>query len=539
MDGQIVIGTKIDTKSFESQIDALEDKLDTLTKEYSVAMKDADFPEEEILKYRKEIEQTTNKLIKLKKQQDDLGKTGLQNVGKSMSSIISKVTKWGLAVFGVRSAYMFVRQAVSTLAEYDDGMANKLEYIRWALATAIKPLVEWLINAVFELLGVLGGVIKAISGVNIFANSSAKAFAKLKKNAKDTQKSTSAIKKDLYGWDEVTRIEESSGLLGGTSGGKNILDVPNIDDIAEEKAKTIKETFEEAKTAAGILPTFIALKVIEAVDNMKKAFAGVNNSIIQPYIVKPFKEAINQIKELLKPITNFFDEYFVSPIKGMFNNLRQVLTPIINGIIDDVNHLLEPLGLKIPRIEGKIKKGTVATEKTIKGATQRSGQDIEENLTDNLKDTIYYAEELGSQKYNIDIKAPELNPIEKTINKLKEGLKTLTKKTWKINSTLAISGATKGAVSGATQINAVNVQMAKGGILNNPGRGVPVGGAIAGERGKEFYMPLQDEQMLNMVGEAIGRYVTINLTNTIKMNARQIAKETKRVSAENDFATNS
>lgn len=537
MDGQIVIGTKIDTKSFESQIDALEDKLDTLTKEYSVAMKDADFPEEEILKYRKEIEQTTNKLIKLKKQQDDLGKTGLQNVGKSMSSIISKVTKWGLAVFGVRSAYMFVRQAMSTLSQYDDQMATDLEYISWVIANTLKPVIEWIIEAVYKVLGAFGALIKAISGVNIFANSSAKAFEKIKKNAKATSKATKEIKKDLYGWDEATRIEESSGLAGGIGSTKTpSIDIEKeTDDMFEKAKKTAKET-----GALATVPfVYIYLKIKDAWDKSINLLKGTYNDILKPYIITPIKNTINKTKELLKPITNFFNEYFVSPIKGMFNNLRQALAPIINGIIDDVNHLLEPLGLKIPRIEDKIKKGTVATEKTIKGATQRSGQDIEENLTDNLKDTIYYAEELGSQKYNIDIKAPELNPIEKTINKLKEGLKTLTKKTWKINSTLAISGATKGAVSGATQINAVNIQMAKGGILNNPGRGVPVGGAIAGERGKEFYMPLQDEQMLSMVGEAIGRYVTINLTNTIKMNARQIAKETKRVSAENDFATNS
>ena len=549
MDGQIVIGTKIDTKSFESQIDALEDKLDTLTKEYSVAMKDADFPEEEILKYRKEIEQTTNKIVDLRKKQNELNQKNIfGNMSNSLGKVISKVTKWGLAVFGVRSAYMFVRQAMSTLSEYDDGMAYKLEYIRWLIATAIKPVIEWIINAVFKLIGIIGGAIKAISGVNIFANSSAKAFEKMKKNAKATQKSTSAIKKDLYGWDEATRIGESGGLAGA-GGGALKIDFPDIEDFS----KTVDEWAEKVKRWFLGGDTFK-----EGVENTFKIwedqFKQFDKKILEPYVktplknffypidkyvVPPIKKTISEVKELLKPITNFFDEYFVSPIKGMFNNLELALRPIINRIIDDINYVLEPLGLKIPRIEDKIKKGTVATEKTIKGATQRSGQDIEENLTDNLKDTIYYAEELGSQEYKVDIKAPTLNPIEKTINKLKEGLKSLTGKTWKMNASLAISGATKGAVSGATQINAVNVHLAKGGIINNPGRGVPVGGAIAGERGKEGVIPLTDSQQMEMIGEAIGRYVTINLTNTIKMNARQIAKETKRVSAENDFATNS
>ena len=532
MDGQIVIGTKIDTKSFESQIDALEDKLDTLTKEYSVAMKDADFPEEEILKYRKEIEQTTNKLIKLKKQQDDLGKTGLQNVGKSMSSIIGKVTKWGLAVFGVRSAYMFVRQAMSTLSEYDDGMAYKLEYIRWLIATAIKPVIEWIINAVFKLIGIIGGAIKAISGVNIFANSSAKAFEKMKKNAKATQKSTSAIKKDLYGWDEATRIGESGGLAGA-GGGALKIDFPDIEDFS----KTVDKWAEKVKRWFFGGDTFK-----EGVENTFKIwedqFKQFDKKILEPYVktplrnffypidkyvVPPIKKTISEVKELLKPINNFFDEYFVSPIKGMFNNLELALRPIINKIIDDINYVLEPLGLKIPRIEDKIKKGTVATEKTVTGAIK------------NIKTS---ADNLTNKDYKLDIKSATLSNITKGLTNTTNSLKTLTSKTWNIKTSWQAQ-ATSGGLQGLKNLTINLPKMAKGGILNNPGRGVPVGGAIAGERGKEFYMPLQDEQMLNMVGEAIGRYVTINLTNTIKMNARQIAKETKRVSAENDFATNS
>lgn len=521
MDGQIVIGTKIDTKSFESQIDALEDKLDTLTKEYSVAMKDADFPEEEILKYRKEIEQTTNKLIKLKKQQDDLGKTGLQNIGKSMSSIISKVTKWGLAVFGVRSAYMFVRQAMSTLSQYDDQMATDLEYISWVIANTLKPVIEWIIEATYKVLGAFGALIKAISGVNIFANSSAKAFEKIKKNAKATSKATKEIKKDLYGWDEATRIEESSGLAGGIGSTKTpSIDIEKETDDMFEKAK---KNAKEINALATVPFVYIYLKIKDAWDKSIDLLKGTYNDILKPYIITPIKNTINKTKELLKPITNFFDEHFVSPIKGMFSNLRQALAPIINGIIDDVNHLLEPLGLKIPRIEDKIKKGTIATEKTVTGAIK------------NIKTS---ADNLTNKDYKLDIKSATLSNITKGLTNTTNSLKTLTSKTWNIKTSWQAQ-ATSGALQGLKNLTINLPKMAKGGILNNPGRGVPVGGAIAGEKGREFYMPLQDEQMLNMVGEAIGRYVTINLTNTIKMNARQIAKETKRVSAENDFATNS
>lgn len=98
-----------------------------------------------------------------------------------------------------------------------------------------------------------------------------------------------------------------------------------------------------------------------------------------------------------------------------------------------------------------------------------------------------------------------------------------------------------GKLFGGTSLKIPNVKLprlAKGGILNNPGRGVPVGGAIAGEAGREFYMPLQDEQMLNLVGQAIGKYVSLNATIPVYVGNRQIAREIRRIDAESDFAFN-
>ena len=500
-------------------------------------------PDEDVFQLAKALEEANNKLVRLNKLKIKASKNTFNDISKSLTNIVGKVGKWGLALFGIRGAYSLITHSMSILKQYDDQMASDLEYMSWVIANTLKPVIEWIIEAVYSILGAIGAIIKGITGTNIFANSSAKAFEKIKKNAKDASKSTKEIKKDLYGWDEATRIEESSGLAGM---GKTKSPNKDLSKETDDMFKKAKKNAKEINALATVPFVYIYLKIKDAWDKSIDLFKDTYKDILKPYIITPIKNTINEIKELLKPITNFFDEYFVSPIKGMFSNLRQILTPIINGIIDDVNHLLEPLGLKIPRIENKIKISTKSSGKAIEGAligtdkkAKETGNNIEENITDNIKDIIYRADELGSKEFNIDIKAPTLNPIEQTINKLKEGLKTLTGKTWKMNASLAISGATKGAVSGATQINTVNVKMAKGGILNRPGRGVPVGGALAGEKGREFYMPLQDEQMLGMVGEAIGRYVTINLTNIIKMNARQLAKEMKTVSAENDFATNS
>ena len=81
-------------------------------------------------------------------------------------------------------------------------------------------------------------------------------------------------------------------------------------------------------------------------------------------------------------------------------------------------------------------------------------------------------------------------------------------------------------------------RLAVGGIVNMPGRGVPIGGAIAGESGREGVIPLTDSQAMETLGATIGKYININLTNITKLDNRQIAKEQKKINAQNDFAFN-
>ncbi len=81
-------------------------------------------------------------------------------------------------------------------------------------------------------------------------------------------------------------------------------------------------------------------------------------------------------------------------------------------------------------------------------------------------------------------------------------------------------------------------RLAKGGIINLPGRGIPIGGAIGGERGPEGVIPLTDSQQMALLGEAIGRYITVNNNITTTLNGRVISRELQKINNESDFAFN-
>jgi len=91
-----------------------------------------------------EIGYTTQELSKAKNHLNF--KSSLENIGNTVQKITKKVIRWGLAIFGVRSAYSFVRQAMSTLSQYDNQLATDIQYIRYALAKTVEPLVKKLSN---------------------------------------------------------------------------------------------------------------------------------------------------------------------------------------------------------------------------------------------------------------------------------------------------------------------------------------------------------------------------------------------------------
>lgn len=51
-------------------------------------------------------------------------------------------------------------------------------------------------------------------------------------------------------------------------------------------------------------------------------------------------------------------------------------------------------------------------------------------------------------------------------------------------------------------------------------------------------IPLTDSQAMETLGQAIGKYITLNLTNVNQMNGRVLSREIKKVMANDEFALN-
>lgn len=220
MDGWITIGTELETKEFDKQIDYIKkeiQELEALVESANIGQIKLDA--DEIAKYEAKIEKLKNKLRQLNKEREKTKKdTTFEGMGQSLGKAVKQAGKLALAIFGIRSAYMLLRRASSELASYNEQYATDLEYIRYALTQAIAPVLIYIVSLASQLLAYINAIVNSLFGINLFGDASAESFMKMKESAGGVASSVKEIKKQLAGFDELNVLTEDTSGGGGGGG---------------------------------------------------------------------------------------------------------------------------------------------------------------------------------------------------------------------------------------------------------------------------------------------------------------------------------
>ena len=456
--------------------------------------KNIDKQEQKVAKINAKYEKQKTQLAEIKQQQQDMQTNQLSNIGKSLSGVVKKVTRWGLAIFGIRSAYLAVRSAMNTLTQDDEQLKADIDYIKNSLAYVLEPVVRKVVELAKQLVFYLGYLIKAWTGHNIFASAN--------KNLKKSVGSAKELKKQLAGFDEMNVISDTSS--GGASGGAipsfnfEDMEVPDWLVKIKEIGLWIIDNWEDV---VGIL---LLTKLF--IDILTGNWLGVIIDLVLLLIDLFFKvkDAIKVIadnwKESWQLVADFMMNKVIKPIGDWFSNLWQ---KIKDGVASAVQWIKDKFN--------SIKDFFKSIISTIVGFFKTIGTKVGDAIGGAFKAVI-----------NGVLKAIEniLNFPIRQINKLLDV----------INDVPGIN---------IKKLSTFNLpRLAKGGIINMPGRGVPVGSAIGGERGQEGVIPLTDSQQMMLLGEAIGKFVNINANIPVYVGNRLLLREMKRIEAEDNFAYN-
>ena len=558
MDGYVVIGTKIDTKSFDAEIRYVKSQLEEI--EHKLKQADIGFDVGDTMKLEAQYSRLSKQLDKLNQKQADLNKTDLSNVqksidniGKSTSNAIKNVARWALGIFAIESAYGFVRQAMSTVSQYNEQIATDVEYIRYALGSMLQPIIEGLIQLVFRLLTYINYIAQAWFGVNLFANASAKSFEKNNKSLGNSVKSAKELNKQIASFDEMNVLNDTSSNSGGGAG-SGAISLPSMDLsqwqgevpswvqwIAENKDLVIAGLL---GIAGGLVAINLGLKPIQALgigvalagiilaiqnlikflqdptfENFTNIIIGIGAAIIGvgiiissipiivagviTLIVATIVQNYDYIMGLFNKLINWFETDFIGALRYLFGPIGDIIAAPFIFAVNVMKGAFEGLF-------GGIKKIITGIIQIFKGDFKNGIM----NVFGGLKDILI---------------AP-FNALVSGINSLIRGVNRIR---FDVPDWVPGFGGKKFGFN-IPQIP----RLAVGGIVNMPGRGVPIGGAIAGESGREGVIPLTDSQAMETLGATIGKYININLTNITKLDNRQIAKEQKKINAQNDFAFN-
>ena len=544
MNGKVVIGCDLDTKDFDAEIKYVESQLEEI--EYKLKQADMGFEVGDTQKLEAQYSRLVKQLDRLQKKQADLNKTDLsgvqksiENVGKSTSKVITKMGKWALGIFAIESAYGFVRQAMASVSEYNEQISSDVEYIRFAMASMLQPVIEGLINLAYKLLTYVNYIAKAWFGVDLFANASANA---MNKSAKSAEK----MKKSLAGFDEMNVLNDngSTGAMGAVAPSFDLaspedVQIPSwIQWIADNKDIVIAGLM---GISGALIAVHLRLKLIQEL-GIGIILAGIVTLIqgIVDFIKDPswtnFLTILQGIALVVSGIAVLLGGWIValaslgvaivSYVIKNWDKVKEILSEVGSWVYDNI---IKPVGDFFVGLWDGIVNGVKTAVQWVKGAFS-SVVSFFSNLIQKI---------LGLFK-NIGIKTANVigGAFKTVINGVLKAIENILNFPIKsINKLIDVINAVPG-INIATLPTFKLPRLAKGGIINQPGRGIPVGSAIGGERGQEGVIPLTDSQQMQLLGEAIGRYINLNATIPIYMGNRQIAREIKKINAQNDFAFN-
>lgn len=632
MDGWITLGAELDTKSFDAQIEDVESKLATLEQRWEETnnMPAFEGKNEDLQNLSLQIEKLSNKLIILKKKQQDVNNQGLENLGNNvskigdgMSSILKKVAKWGLALFSVRTAYSLIRNAITTISESNDQMKANIDYMRFALAMSLKPIVEWLVNAVYKLMTYINYISNAWFGYNLFKDAGIEDF---EKSLEKSNKTAKDLKKTLMGFDEANVIQDTSSASGGGTTALPSFDLSKVEQIdVPDWVKWIadnKDTIIQLAEIVGI--AFGIGKVTSILSNIAKLFgmagptAGIGGKglmglfsslsalavissivvtiTIAKYVWDDLHRAYDELVELNKQANEYHDKWEknLDPVKDVgteVNTINVNLTDAEKTMQNSRKEWSWLLGInkQMSEISEQNADHNGTTLNKIKEMYWYEGRTLQEkqDLLSTLKRQWEYNLEIGAQmtaqhkdatqlkKINLEtfqeIKRMELD-IEKTreegrkknqqawdnlktkaldtLQKIKDfkigdkevGIKvTIGDALKKLGDVIANLGVVQTLKDGLNNVktNVINPikstfnsiknvlkPMATGGIVNLPNKGVPLGGALVGEAGREGVIPLTDPNTMATLGQEIGKWVNISLQNNMVVDGRVLATAT-------------
>lgn len=299
--------------------------------------------------FKQKIEQAKTSAGKLGTAFKQMPKTGrnitssLRGMGGSLKAGLGQIFKIAGALFGLQTIYSTLRSAASMWLSSQNSQAKQLsaniDYMKYALGSTLAPVIQYIVNLIYQALKGAQSLIYALTGVNIFANASAKAYSSMAKSAK---KASDALHPGDI--DEVHNIQESnSGGSGGTGDVMPNIDLGSVDGKLmswAEKIKTVlAKLFEPMQNAWNNHGQTLMDSIRKSANKIKELFNDVGRSFSEVWLNGTGERTCSTILQIITIISDIIG-IMAEKWKNAWKNNNNG-TQTIQNLADTFNNVLD------------------------------------------------------------------------------------------------------------------------------------------------------------------------------------------------------
>lgn len=291
------------------RLQAIEDETRKIATEKGIDPNEVLKTNTEYQKLQKRMQALVNDTRKLKSESKgsfETAKKGAQQLGDSIKGCIKQMAKYTLAVFGARSAFYAVKNAIRQVLADNEQLNNTVTAMKGVFANAITPYVERLVYYLQYAMAYLNLFIKTLTGVDLVANYNAKALQKQAKATSDVAKAAKEAKSQLMGFDEKNMLSSNKNADSDSSAIENAAATLNLPDVSDTKfakiCETIKIYLNELEAAAGVALVAIGL-ILLACGQITFGIAAIIAGVaLEAKALGNWKELEDRTKTMIKAI---------------------------------------------------------------------------------------------------------------------------------------------------------------------------------------------------------------------------------------------
>ena len=167
----------------------------------------------------------------------------ISKMGSGVKQGLGHILKYAGALLSLRGIYSTLSSCASTWLSSQNAGAKQLsaniDYMKYSMGSAFAPVIQYVINLIYQLMKAIQSVVYALFKVNIFANASAKSYSNMAGSAKKAKQETKALA-GIH--DEINNVQQNdnSNSGSGNSGGMPSFDLSQMNNMPNSIIDAIK-----------------------------------------------------------------------------------------------------------------------------------------------------------------------------------------------------------------------------------------------------------------------------------------------------------